>query len=85
MTEQQLNALQVRIRASTLGARIHLQERTAVRMRAMSNNALLHHRDADAAAYDRSASFAERKAAKLFEELLTLTEGYLGSLEGVLP
>lgn len=85
MRKQQLSSLQVRIRASTLGARIHLQERTAVRMRAMCNNALLHYHDEQAEIYERSALYAERKAAALFKELLDLTEAYIVNGEVMPP
>jgi hypothetical protein len=35
--------------------------------------------------FQRPAEFAERKAARLFDELLDLTEGYLKTDEDLLP
>ena len=67
----------VGVRTLTLKARIRLQQRIALRMRTLSNNALLLHQDGLAGMYERSAERAEKKASELLEELLTLTEGYL--------
>ena len=67
----------VALRASELKARVRVQRRTAVTLQAMSNNARLNHQDGAADLFEHSAEFAERKAAALFAELLTLTEGYL--------
>jgi hypothetical protein len=73
------------VRLSELKARIRVQARTGTQLRAMSNNARLHHQDGAADLFERSAEFAERKAARLFDELLDLTEGYLKTDEDLLP
>ena len=73
----ELSERAVGVRAAELKARVRVQRRTAVTLRAMSNNARLHHQDGAADLFEHSAEFAERKAATLFAELLTLTEGYL--------
>jgi hypothetical protein len=67
----------VQLRAYELKARIRVQRRTGVQLRAMSNNARLNHQDGAADLFERSAEFAERKAVRLFEEFLDLTKGYL--------
>jgi hypothetical protein len=75
-----MGELSERLNATRLGelkARIRVQRRTGMQLRAMSNNARLHHQDGAADLFEHSAEFAERKAAALFAELLTLTEGYI--------
>jgi hypothetical protein len=73
----ELSERAVGVRALTLKARIRLQQRIALRMRTLANNALLLHQDGVAGMYERSAERAEAKAAQLLEELLDLTQGYL--------
>jgi hypothetical protein len=65
-------SFEVRIKSLTLKARVELQQRTAIACRARANNARLNHQDEVAAVYDRSAEFAEMRAAALFSELLEL-------------
>ena len=75
----------VAVRSAEFKARIRVQARTATQLRAMSNNARLNPQDGAADLFERSAEFAERKAARLFEEFLDLTEGYLKTDEDLLP
>jgi hypothetical protein len=73
------------VRLAELKARIRTHARTGAQLRAMSNNARLNHQDGAADLFERSAEFAERKAARLFDELLDLTDGYLKAEQDLLP
>jgi hypothetical protein len=66
-----------RIKQMMLQARYELQQRAAVRCRHLGNVAMMKGDDKTAALYDRSAEFAELRAAALFAELLDLAENYL--------
>ena len=66
-----------RIKQMMLQARYELQQRAAVRCRHLGNVAMMKGDDKTAALYDRSAEFAELRAAALFAELLDFAENYL--------
>jgi hypothetical protein len=67
-----------RIKQMTLQARYELQQRAAVRCRHLGNVAMMKGDNKTAALYDRSAEFAEMRAAALFSELLELSQNFVG-------